>query len=127
MITALDHVQLAAPPGSEDACRAYYRDILGMAEVPKPAPIAARGGVWFEAGTARLHVGSESAFTAPARKAHPAFRVTGIRAYAELIASRGARVVWDGSLPGLLRFYSEDPFGNSVEFIEPGPDATPAG
>ena len=29
MITALDHVQLAAPPGSEDLLRPYYTDTLG--------------------------------------------------------------------------------------------------
>jgi catechol 2,3-dioxygenase-like lactoylglutathione lyase family enzyme len=124
VITALDHVQLAAPPGVEDACRAYYGDTLGMTEIPKPAPIAARGGVWFQAGSAQLHIGSEAAFTTPARKAHPALRVTGIRAYAERIAARGAEVTWDGSIPGVLRFYSRDPFGNAIEFLEPLPDAT---
>lgn len=126
MITALDHVQLAAPPGSEDACRAYYRDTLGMTEIPKPPAIATRGGVWFQAGTAQLHIGSEEHFTTPARKAHPALRITDIRAYAERVAARGAEVTWDESLPGLLRFYSQDPFGNSIEFLEPLPDATSA-
>ena len=44
MITALDHVQLAAPPGSEERLRAYYVDVLGMTEVPKPPEPARRGG-----------------------------------------------------------------------------------
>lgn len=30
MIAAVDHVQLAAPPGTEDALRAYYVGVLGM-------------------------------------------------------------------------------------------------
>ena len=51
MLAALDHVQLAAPPGSEDRLRAYYSGVLGMTEVPKPPVLAARGGCWFEAGT----------------------------------------------------------------------------
>jgi catechol 2,3-dioxygenase-like lactoylglutathione lyase family enzyme len=118
MITALDHVQLAAPPGSEDACRAYYRDILGMTEIPKPPVLAARGGVWFQAGAAQLHIGVEEPFV-PARKAHPALRISGIREYAEHITARGARVTWDDNLPGHLRFYSHDPFGNRIEFLEP--------
>lgn len=29
VITAVDHVRLAAPPGSEDALRAYCTDALG--------------------------------------------------------------------------------------------------
>ena len=122
MITAIDHVQLAAPPGAEDAARAYYRDILGMTEIPKPPAIAGRGGVWFRAGAVQLHIGIEEGAT-PSRKAHPALRVTGIRAYAGQIGDRGAEVLWDDSLPGLLRFYSRDPFGNSIEFIEPLPEA----
>lgn len=44
MLTAVDHVQLAAPPDSEDRLRAYYTDVLGMTEIPKPPVLAARGG-----------------------------------------------------------------------------------
>ncbi len=36
-VYALDYVQLAMPPGEEDRARAFYRDVLGLAEVPKPA------------------------------------------------------------------------------------------
>lgn len=50
MITAVDHVQLAAPPGSEERLRAYYVGVLGMTEVPKPPVLAARGGCWFQVG-----------------------------------------------------------------------------
>ncbi|WP_367574369.1 VOC family protein [Streptomyces griseoaurantiacus] len=118
MLAALDHVQLAAPPGSEDRLRAYYSGVLGMTEVPKPPVLAARGGCWFEAGTLRLHLGIEEDFR-PARKAHPGLRVTGIAAYAARLAARGAPVAWDDTLPGHRRFYSEDPVGNRLEFLEP--------
>ncbi|QES42067.1 hypothetical protein DEJ49_14680 [Streptomyces venezuelae] len=77
MLAAIDHVQLAAPPGSEPALRAYYVDVLGMTEVPKPPVPAARGGCWFETGDVRLHLGIEPD-----------------------------------------RFYSEDPVGNRLEFLE---------
>ena len=33
VITMLDHVQLAIPPGSEDRCRPFYVGLLGMTEV----------------------------------------------------------------------------------------------
>jgi len=121
MIVALDHVQLAAPPGSEDLLRAFYLDVLGMTELPKPPVLAARGGVWFAAGEVQLHVGIEDPFT-PARKAHPGLRVRDIRGYAERIAARGAEVVWDDNLPGHLRFYAHDPVGNRLEFLEPLPE-----
>jgi catechol 2,3-dioxygenase-like lactoylglutathione lyase family enzyme len=118
MLAAVDHVQLAAPPGSEDLLRAYYVDVLGMTEIPKPPVLAARGGCWFQAGAVQLHLGIEEDFR-PAKKAHPGLRVTGIEAYAVRLAQRGAPVAWDDHLPGHRRFYSEDPVGNRLEFLEP--------
>lgn len=118
MLTAVDHVQLAAPPGSEERLRAYYADVLGMTEVPKPATLAARGGCWFEAAAVRLHLGVEDGFR-PSGKAHPGLLVTGIEAYAARLAAHGAPVTWDDNLPGHKRFYSEDPVGNRLEFLEP--------
>ena len=118
MLAAIDHVQLAAPPGSEDRLRAYYAGILGMTEIPKPPVLAARGGCWFQAGVVQLHLGIEKDFR-PAKKAHPGLRVTGIKAYATHLAAHGAPVTWDGDLPGHRRFYSEDPVGNRLEFLEP--------
>lgn len=117
VIDSLDHVQLAAPPGSEDALRAYYSGTLGMAEIPKPSVLAARGGCWFAAGSVVLHLGIEEDFR-PARKAHPGIRVAGITAFAARLADAGAGVTWDGDLPGHRRFYSWDPVGNRLEFLE---------
>lgn len=34
----LDHVQLAIPPGSEDLCRRFYVDLLGMEDRPGSSP-----------------------------------------------------------------------------------------
>ncbi|KWT61083.1 glyoxalase [Streptomyces albus subsp. albus] len=117
MITGLDHVQLAAPPGSEAALRAFYGDVLGLREIPKPAALAGRGGCWFEAGEGQLHLGIDRDFR-PARKAHPALRVTGLRAYARRLAGQGVQVSWNDDLPGHDRFYAYDPVGNRLEFLE---------
>ncbi|MFJ8634157.1 glyoxalase [Streptomyces sp. NPDC093568] len=118
MITAVDHVQLAAPPGSEERLRTYYVEVLGMAEIPKPPALAARGGCWFHAGGVQLHLGIDADFH-PARKAHPGLRVTGIERYGARLAAHGAPVEWDENLPGHRRFYSSDPVGNRLEFLEP--------
>ncbi|WP_317447874.1 VOC family protein [Streptomyces collinus] len=118
MLAALDHVQLAAPPGTEDALRAYYTGALGMTEIPKPPALAPRGGCWFRAGAVQLHVGIEQDFR-PARKAHPGLRVTGIDGLAARLTAHGAPVTWDDDLPGHRRFYSEDPVGNRLEFLQP--------
>jgi GNAT superfamily N-acetyltransferase len=116
MITGIDHVQVAAPRGAEDAARAFYGELLGLPELEKPAALRARGGAWFAAGDQQLHVGIEDPF-APARKAHPALalaRTDDLRALAERLVALGHAVTWDGP-----RFFVADPFGNRLELIAP--------
>ena len=36
----IHHVQLAAPPGSEDEARRFYGDLLGLLELDKPDELA---------------------------------------------------------------------------------------
>jgi catechol 2,3-dioxygenase-like lactoylglutathione lyase family enzyme len=117
-VYGLDHVQLAMPPGEEAAARRFYRDALGLTEVPKPANLAARGGVWFEGGRLRLHLGVEADFR-PARKAHPALLVENLPALIAHLERAGAAVTTDEPLEGYRRGYVADPFGNRIELLEP--------
>jgi catechol 2,3-dioxygenase-like lactoylglutathione lyase family enzyme len=118
VIHGIDHVQLAMPPGREDDARAFYGGLLGMEEVAKPPVLAARGGVWFRAGEAQVHLGVEADFR-PARKAHPALLVRGLRDFASRLRAAGVAVVDDEALPGYERVYVSDPFGNRLELLEP--------
>ncbi|MFE0035607.1 VOC family protein [Streptomyces sp. NPDC059015] len=118
MLTAVDHVQLAVPAGSEEALRAYYGGAPGMTEMAKPPSLAVRGGCWFRTGDVQLHLGVDPGFR-PARKAHPGLRVTGVEAFAERLLAHGAEVVRDEDLPGHRRFFAKDPVGNRLEFPEP--------
>ncbi|MCL6445877.1 MAG: VOC family protein [Alicyclobacillus sp.] len=115
--SGIDHVQLAAPKGSEDEARKFFVDILGMVEIPKPANLAKRGGVWFQVGTHQLHIGIQDDFV-PAKKAHPAFHVNNLEAFRERLVKRGVKVKEDEPLEGANRFYVDDPFGNRIEFLE---------
>ncbi|HEX3771911.1 MAG TPA: VOC family protein [Polyangiaceae bacterium] len=117
-VRALDHVQLAMPAGEEDRARAFYQGILGLPEKPKPANLAARGGVWFERGDLKVHLGVEKDFR-PATKAHPAFLVEDLPALVARCREGGHRVVDDEPLEGYARAYVFDPFGNRLEFMEP--------
>ena len=112
----LDHVQMSCPPGGEDVARAFYADALGMTEVAKPPLLAVRGGCWFVAGDAELHVGVEQDFR-PARKAHPALVVDDLDAVASALAAKGFPVSWDDSIPGRRRFHTADGHGNRVEIV----------
>jgi catechol 2,3-dioxygenase-like lactoylglutathione lyase family enzyme len=114
----LDHVQLAGPPGCEDAARRFYRDLLGLEEIPKPDPLRASGGVWFRIGEHELHIGIEESL-APPRKAQPALRIEDVEldAIAERLRGAGAPGDWDERYPGVRRFYTADPFGNRIEIL----------
>lgn len=117
-IYALDHVQLSMPEGEEEKARGFYRDILGLEEVAKPTSLAARGGVWFEKYTLKLHLGVEKDFRS-ARKAHPALLVKDIDTFQQSCEASGYTTMRDDSLPGYDRFYIDDPFGNRIEILEP--------
>lgn len=118
-LVRLDHVQLAMPEGGEADARRFYADALGLREVPKPPNLARRGGVWFEGqgGGLRVHLGVERDFR-PARKAHPAFVVRGLRDLAADLRARGFEVAADEPLEGFDRLYAADPFGNRIELME---------
>lgn len=113
-ILGIDHVQLAAPPGCEDEARRFFGEVLGLREIRKPPPLAARGGVWFGAGEQQVHVGVEDGFV-PASKAHPALLVepSKLEDIAGRLAQHGAPVTWDDELAPLRRFYTADPWGTA--------------
>ena len=113
----VDHVQLAIPAGGEVECRAFWGGLLGLPEAPKPPTLAVRGGCWFDGPGFQVHVGVEAEFR-PALKAHPAFRIHGIRPLADRLAAAGYPVTWSDDVPGQDRFHCADPFGNRLEFLE---------
>ncbi|MGH3322072.1 MAG: VOC family protein [Streptosporangiaceae bacterium] len=115
---ALHHVQLAVPPESEEECRRFYVDVLGMTEVAKPPRLAARGGIWVRADALEIHLGVEPDFH-PARKAHPGIVVADLDALATRLAAKGVEVAWDDGFPWYRRFYCHDVFGNRLEFMQP--------
>lgn len=113
-IVGIDHVQLAAPSGCEEAARRFYGELLGLEELPKPEELLARGGVWFRAGAQELHVGVEEPFV-PARKAHPGLVVEGLDAICERLRAGGYEPRPDNAIPEVARVHVDDPFGNRLE------------
>jgi catechol 2,3-dioxygenase-like lactoylglutathione lyase family enzyme len=116
-IKAIDHIQLAAPKGSEEEAKRFFYGILGMKEIDKPESLKNRGGVWFEFGPYQIHVGIEEPFF-PAKKAHPAFAVESIEALKQHLINNGVPVTEDHRIPDVVRFHTSDPFGNRLEFLE---------
>lgn len=111
----IDHIQLAIPAGGEDRARAFWVQLLGLVEFPKPDGLKGRGGLWLLAGGLELHLGVDPDFKA-AGKAHPCFRLPDLAATAALLTNAGFAVLWDDKLADRPRFFSADPFGNRLEF-----------
>ena len=117
-ILSIDHVQIAMPAGGEEQARAFYVNLLGFREIPKPPELAKRGGAWFEAGSTQLHLGVEADFR-PARKAHPAFIVDDLNALIAELQSAGYETdTTQPPLDGYQRAHVFDPFGNRIELLE---------
>ena len=117
-LISIDHVQIAIPAGGEDSARSFYLDVLGFNEIPKPAELATRGGVWFRSENVQLHLGIEPNFQ-PAHKAHPAFIVDALNAF--IVKAESAGFQTDTSQPpvdGFKRAHVFDPFGNRIELME---------
>jgi catechol 2,3-dioxygenase-like lactoylglutathione lyase family enzyme len=108
----IDHIQLAAPEGCETAAREFFVSILGMVEEPKPVSLRSRGECWFRGDECSVHVGVDPSST-PQKKAHPAFAVPDLRGLARRLEAAGYVVQWDHVLPGVERFYTEDPVRQS--------------
>ncbi len=114
---SIDHVQTAIPVGGEAEARGFYGVLLGLIEIPKPADMAARGGCWFAVGDLQLHLGVEQGFIA-AKKAHVALRTDALDVLRERLDASGFASTDDAPVDGRARFFTADPFGNRIEFIE---------
>ncbi len=105
------------PRGEESRGRAFYTDLLGLSEIPKPASLAERGGLWFRIGSLELHLGVEDDFH-PAKKAHPGLLVDDLPSLVARLEAAGHATKPDDRLEGYDRAYVNDPFGNRVELLE---------
>jgi extradiol dioxygenase family protein len=117
MISGIDHVQIAIPVGEEARAREYFGELIGLVEIPKPVELARNGGCWFDLGAQQLHIGVDPDFRS-ATKAHIALRCRSLKLVRQRIENAGFPTQDDREIDGRQRFFSKDPFGNRIEFIE---------
>jgi len=80
--------------------------------------LAVRGGVWFEQGDVKIHLGVEPDFR-PARTAHTALLVEGLAELVQRLRTAGCDVIDDEPWQGYYRVYTADPFGIRIELMGP--------
>lgn len=116
-IVCIEHIQIAAPAGCEEAARQFYGELLDMEEIPKPENLRSRGGCWFRCGSQEVHIGIQNDFV-PAKKAHPGFVVQGLEQLRARLLEAECIISEDPPIAGRSRFFTHDPFGNRIEFLE---------
>jgi catechol 2,3-dioxygenase-like lactoylglutathione lyase family enzyme len=115
-VIGIDHIQIGVPVGRDAECRAFYLDVLGLREIPRPAASAGRSILWVRAGGQAIHFRPDPEFAA-AKFAHPGLLVDDSDALARRLADAGYEVNREQSIaPG--RFHTRDPFGNRLEFLQ---------
>ena len=117
-IIAIHHIQITIPKGAEGTARAFYCDVLGLAEIPKPESLQGRGGFWLEIGIQQIHIGTEDGVNRSASKAHIAYHVDDVTTWREKLGASGVEIGASVPISGYDRFECRDPFGNRMEFIQ---------
>jgi catechol 2,3-dioxygenase-like lactoylglutathione lyase family enzyme len=113
-ITALDHVNVAIPRAKEADVLRFYREVLGLLEIPKPQELKSRGGAWFEAGNAQLHISLED-LEGPLSRRHFCILVDDLDEAHQSMIRHHVAVEDGGTAEGLTRFFVRDPAGNRIE------------
>ena len=111
-VTALDHVTVTAPEELADEVVAWYRDVLGLEELDKPAGAGAGGG-WLKAGGQEVHV--SVAPQNPPEKPHLCLVVDDFDGAVEGLRAAGCHIEQARTIPGRRRFFTRDPAGNRIE------------
>jgi catechol 2,3-dioxygenase-like lactoylglutathione lyase family enzyme len=110
----IQHVALRVTDATEAA--AFYRDILGMMDVPRPNP-APVPGAWLDAGGQQVHLIQDDG---PIGTPHFAITVDDLASTVAAIRERGVAVHEVDHLPGAgYQAFVQDPSGNVIELNEP--------
>ena len=110
----LHHVAICVT--DEDAALAFYRDVLGLTELPRPD--FGFGGHWLDAGGGQVHLMRADVVAEGGH--HLAIRVEDLDAAVASLRSQGVEVGTVPHLPGAGRqAFLRDPSGNLVELNQP--------
>ncbi len=118
-IVNFHHVNVTVPHAVEGAAKEFYRNVLGLEEVPKPEAARGRAGAWYQLGSVQLHLSLEATPEQKVATRHICFVVENLdRAQTHLVAARVEILSDPRPLPGTKRFYVRDPGGNLIEITE---------
>lgn len=112
----LQHVALPCPPGAEHVARAFYGDLLGLAEITPPLSLRTLDVIWYRIGDAsELHIFTETPMGQDHSGRHFCLAVDDVEALRARLLAAGVSVVGDVPIPDRPRYFVRDPFGNLIE------------
>jgi catechol 2,3-dioxygenase-like lactoylglutathione lyase family enzyme len=118
-VVALSHVNVTVPAEEEDAAKTFYKTVLGLKEIPKPAGTRQNIGAWYELGGVQLHLSVEEKVTNAASDRHVCYVVADLAEAERHLHDAGTEVIPDPRpMAGVKRFYVRDPGGNLIEITE---------
>ena len=117
MNTELHHVNVTVRREDEAVTKAFYGEIVGLPEIPKPDP--GRGGAWFQLGGLQLHLSVEEKRENENSRRHICIVVDDLTQARERFAVAGVAILPDDRpIAGWSRFYVTDPGGNRIEVAQ---------
>ena len=119
-VKRLQHTSVPMPPGGDDDARAFYGEVLGMREIPKPEGLAAMTVVWFAANENgdEVHVFQEENMGPNSAAQHLCLEVDDIEGYKTRLHDRGYDVQIPETIHNRPRLFVRDPFDNLIELVE---------
>ena len=119
-LVEINHIQITVPGSAEEASKHFYREVLGLEEIPKPASSKARGGAWFRQGPIEVHLSVEAAATENhSSRRHICYLVADLTEAELQLRSAGIQIIPDARpIDGWKRFYVRDPGENRIEIAQ---------
>jgi ADP-ribose pyrophosphatase YjhB (NUDIX family)/catechol 2,3-dioxygenase-like lactoylglutathione lyase family enzyme len=119
MIQAIHHVQISVPPERIEEALDFFHLKLGLPLSPHRPAAWGRTGFWFTIDDREFHVGTEAGIDRLKTRAHVAFKVSDIATWRQRITDLGLPIREEPKVEGYDRFHFTDPFGNTIELIQP--------
>ncbi|HXV26205.1 MAG TPA: VOC family protein [Alphaproteobacteria bacterium] len=123
-ICSIDHVQVTVSGSLLPAAKRFYGEILGLEPAHRPGDPTE--GAWYQIGPAQLHLAVEDRALPEANRSrrHVCYQVMDLAVAEERLRTAGIAILPDlRPIPGVRRFFIEDPGGNRIEIAAP-PAAT---
>jgi catechol 2,3-dioxygenase-like lactoylglutathione lyase family enzyme len=118
-IVGVSHVNVTVPAALEEAAKHFYANLLGLAEIPKPAGTRQNIGAWYQLGAMQLHLSIEDSVQNELSDRHVCYHVADVPAADLQFRKARVDIIQDPRpIAGQSRFFVRDPGGNLIEITQ---------